>query len=516
MQKRQQYIPYLIVNPEMDNVGTAIIELPEGFEIKQDNCATFCLLSKIPKAHRFAMLDIPSGKPVIQYGSIFGISKGIAKGELITVDNIDNSRENDLSKIKTFQQREIAVDTTKYESNSFMGYKRLNGLTGTRNYYLVVPTSLCASKVASRVALKAENYFTNKSIDGIVAIPHTEGCGCAHNVQIERLLSVLRNFINHPNVGGVLIIDLGCEQTNYCAVNSYLKSSKTTRNMPVDWLTIQENGCQKTENKALEIIKKRIPVLEKQKRTPCPISDIILGTECGASDSYSGITANPLIGNVADKIIHTGGSAILSEFTEMIGAEHSLIKRMRSQLLADKFIKLINWYKNLACKLDVDISDNLVPENIRGGLINSCIKSLGAITKGGTTTIEEVLDYGEIITKKGLALLQGPGNDIESTTGLAAAGANIICFSTGKGAITGDAIVPVIRISSNTELYERMPNDIDFNAGKLLNQNCRSTIDSLGNELLEEIISVASGKVTCTEKNGQNQFQIWTAGKLSL
>lgn len=516
MHIKKQYIPYLIINPAFDNVATAIIDLNKGFVVQKEDKTEFSLLIDIPKAHRFAVADIPTGEGVIQYGSAFGTSKGILKGELISLDNIDNPKEHDLSKIELLPSKRIEPNKTKSETKKFMGYKRSNGSVGTRNFYLIVPTSLCASQVASRIATQAGESFLTKNIDGIVAIPHTEGCGCAHNVQIDRLLKVLSNFINHPNVGGALIIDLGCEQTNYSAVNGYLNTVNMRKDLPVDWLTIQDRGCEGTETKALEIIKEKLPILEKQNRIPCPLSDIILGTECGASDSYSGITANPLIGNVADKIIESGGSAILPEFTEMIGAEHTLIKRMNSKAVADKFIDLMNWYKDLARKLNVDISDNLVPENIAGGLINSCIKSLGAITKGGTSTIEEVLDYGEKISKKGLCLLQGPGNDIESTTGLASAGSNIICFSTGKGAITGDAIVPVIRISSNTELYERMPNDIDFDAGQLLNQASESSIESLGDDVLDEIISVASGKITCTEKNGQNQFQIWTAGKLSL
>jgi altronate hydrolase len=249
-------------------------------------------------------------------------------------------------------------------------------------------------------------------------------------------------------------------------------------------------------------------------REDASISNLVLGTECGASDRFSGITANPLIGDLADKIIYANGKAILSEIPEMLGVYDMFFKRFASAEVADKFQAAIDWYLDIAKKLDVDISNNLVPANVQGGLINSYIKSLGAVMKGGSTRIEDVINYGESANKRGLSIMQGPGNDLESITGLISSGANMIGFSTGYGTITGSAIVPVIKISSNTKTFNDLDEDIDFNAGRLLNDEY---LDVLSDELLEKTIKIASGKEqSWPEKWKQRQFQIWTAGKLTL
>ncbi|MFH1026752.1 MAG: altronate dehydratase, partial [Pseudomonadota bacterium] len=233
----------------------------------------------------------------------------------------------------------------------------------------------------------------------------------------------------------------------------------------------------------------------------------------GASDSFSGITANPLIGTVADRIIWGGGAAIMSEIPEMLGTFDMLFSRFRSFEIAEKFSVAVMWYLLLADKLGVNISDNVVPKNIEGGLINGYLKSLGAVLKGGATPIEDVVGYGEPAAPVGLSIMQGPGGDLESVTGLVSSGANLICFSTGYGAITGSAICPVIKISSTTDTYNALPDDIDFDAGRLLAEN---SLECLANELLAYCIRIASGEKTATERMKQRQFQIWTAGKLSL
>ena len=259
-----------------------------------------------------------------------------------------------------------------------------------------------------------------------------------------------------------------------------------------------------------------LPELNAARRSPCAIEHLVVGTECGASDSFSGITANPAIGNAVDRLVSGKGSAILSEVPEMIGAEHALMRRMRDAEVMSKFRAMMGWYKEMAGKLQVNMSDNLVPANKAGGLINASIKSLGAIAKGGNSRIEDVLDYGQAIERRGLNLMQGPGNDLESVTGLTSSGATVICFSTGKGTVTGSAIVPCIKISSTSGLYDRMSGDIDFNAGVLIDRTGNHSIEEVGGRLFELIIEVASGKKTKAELNEQRQFQIWTAGKLAL
>jgi len=508
----------VIVNPDRDNVAISKMDLKAGSTFFFDD-RKVVLKQPVPKGHRFTIKDIDSDEPVIQYGFPFGLSTGIGMGCLVERENIRD--------MNAFLSQEIrhsppeTVYSNQLVSRTFSGFKRANGLVGTRNFYLLVPTSQCASETAVHIARKAVARYqvalNFPNVSGIVAIPNTEGCGCANNVQIQRFLRILQNFIKHPNVGGVLIIDLGCEQTNYAALLSYLKNNKALPVVPTDWLTIQkEGGTQKSIRKALDIIGRRLPETNSASREMCPIEQLVVGTECGASDAFSGITANPLIGKTVDKVIYGKGSAILSEVPEMVGAEHILIARMRSVEVANKFKSKMAWYSNLAKAIGVAMSDNLVPENRSGGLINPCIKSLGAIAKGGTTAIEDVLDYGEHLTKPGLHIMQGPGNDMESVTGMVAAGANIVCFSTGKGNVTGSAIVPVLKISSTTELYQRMPGDVDFDAGRLLDTCNTVSLDKLGDALLALVITVASGGKTKSEQNKQGQFQVWTAGKLSL
>jgi altronate hydrolase len=507
---------WLVVCPEKDNVAVALSNLAEGDAVLWGS-QRIVLKNAVPAGHRFALCDIQLGAPVLQYGYPFGTSKGIAAGWRVDESNVINPDYPDLRSIPITPQPEFKL-SAKYAQKTFQGYRRQDGAVGTRNYYIVLPTSMCASETACMIARGADAQYQGKvsNLDGIVALTHTEGCGCSHNVQIDRLLNVIKCFLMHPNVCGALVVDLGCEQTPCPVVKEWLCDSDLG-GRKTDWLSIQKcGGVKATLAAAGKIIASRLEEMRWMERSSSPISKLIVGTECGASDSFSGLTANPIIGNVVDKVISAGGGGILSEFTEMVGAEHLLIGRMCDRKTADKFIRLMCWYKDLAIKLGVDISDNLVPENKAGGLLNSCIKSLGAIMKGGTTPIVEVLDYGEMATRQGLALLQGPGNDIESTTGLVAAGVNIICFSTGKGAITGSAIVPDIKISSNTPLYERMPHDIDFNAGALLAPGNTMSIDAFGDILLEEVIRHASGEPTKTELNGQRQFQVWSAGKLSL
>ncbi len=509
----------IIVDRLRDNVAISKICLKEGIAIRSDKENTVIPMQSVFRGQRFAIKPVPQGKYVVQYGYPFGISAGIEAGDLISSENIDD--------IKIDLDSEIVCDSpkirylTEYVNKTFQGYKRENGRVGTRNYFLIVPTSQCASHVALQSAQEALGKFSLAkdfaNIDGIVAIPNTEGCGCASNLQIDRFLRVLKNYVTHPNVGGALIIDLGCEQTNYGVLHSYLKKNEDILTTPTDWLTIQnEGGTQKTIEKAMELIAHQLKEVNRISRTACPIEHLIVGTECGASDTFSGITANPVIGNAVDKVIYGKGSAILSEIPEMSGTERILMERMRDLKVVSKFKEIIRWYRELAKKLDVDMTDNLVAENRAGGLVNLCIKSLGAIIKGGSTTVEDVLEYGERVSRHGLNIMQGPGNDMESVTGIVAGGATIICFSTGRGTVTGNAIAPAVKISSTSELYQQLPDDIDFDAGKLLERDSAVSIDTLGDVLLDLVISVASGQKTKSELNGQQQFQVWTAGKLSL
>lgn len=496
-----------------DPVAIAKETIPGSTPLEIEGTIT-TIKSIIPRGHRFALRDIPAGEFIAQFGYPFCQSRGILQGELLSVHNtLPKIPEGNAT---AFVPPPPALIKPEYASLTFQGYRRTNGTVGTRNYYLVVPTSMCAAETARQVATRLETFVESSTPawDGIVAIPHTEGCGCASTGQIDRLLTVLAGFVGHPNVAGCLIIDLGCEQTDYARVHSALQETISKSNKPVDWLTIQKcGGTRSTIDASVELIQERLQSISPAIREPCPLSTLVLGTECGASDSFSGITANPLIGAVADRIIWSGGAAILSEIPEMLGTFDMLFSRFRSLAVADKFCDAVKWYLELAEKLGVNISDNLVPKNIEGGLINSYLKSLGAVLKGGATPIENVIGYGEPSSRSGLSIMQGPGGDLESVTGLVSSGANLICFSTGYGAITGSAICPVLKISSTTDTFNALPDDIDFDAGRLLSEGA---LEQLAEELLARCIRVASGEKTATERMGQRQFQVWTAGKLSL
>jgi len=509
----------IVVN-EFDNVAVFFKGLELGAEIILPDGDIVVLQRGVKSGERIAIADIPDGCNIVQYGSAFATSKGLGKGDILTRDLIDDI-DVDINDSIDPEPPETPYSTGIYNDIVFQGVRRSDGRVGTRNYYIVIPTSLCASETAMQIANEANqkyNISSYSNIDGLIAIHTTEGCGCAANVQIDRFLNILRQYMHHPNVGGTLVIDLGCEQTNYGAVNSYLKSlNGINRLEPIDWMTIQDQGGVKnTIDNAVKIIGLKLKKINSIERKSYPISELVIGTECGGSDAFSGITANPLIGEVVDKVVSAGGSAILTEIPEMFGAEYILMKRMRDDVVINKFRKIINWYKGVAKILNVNMEHNLVPENIAGGLINACIKSLGAVTKGGKSAVEDVLEYGEPLCNSGLNIMQGPGNDMESVTGMVASGANIICFSTGKGTVTGAALVPVVKIASNSRMYERMSSDMDFNAGELLDVESNVGNNELSEKLFNKVVSVASGEKTKSEVNGQRQFQVWTAGKLSL
>lgn len=490
-------------------------------DIAAGTCLTFngvniVIREMIKKAHRFSLRNIPQGGYVSHCGIPFGMSCGIGQGYAVSDKNITEDLPDPDN---TASWIEPGISPAHVADMTFLGYRRSNGGVGTRNYYVVIPTSMCSSETAVQIAQNIERdeafLKTLKNCDGVVALPHTEGCGCAANPQIDRLLSVLRGYIVHPNAGGCLLIDLGCEQTNYEKVYNSLSPILPDIDKPIDWVTIQEvGGTRKAIEISGKIVRQRLPEINSITRESCSIKTLVIGTECGASDSFSGITANPVIGRCVDKVIYAGGKAILSEVPELVGTLPMMLPRFKDRDVERKFKHLFEYYGDMALRLGLTMKDNLVPKNKEGGLINNTLKSIGAALKGGTTIIADVIDYGEPARKDGLSIMQGPGGDPESLTGIVAGGATIVLFSTGYGAITGNPICPVIRLSSTTELAQKLPEDIDFDAGKLLHTH--GTIDELSDDLMERLVAVSSGEKTWSEKWKQRQFQIWTVGKLSL
>jgi len=504
-----------LVISSQDNVAVAKIDILKGSSLLYSG-RIITIKNTVPAGHRFALSDIKKGGKVKQYAYPFGISNGISIGSRIDRNNVREIKIDYKKLLKSYVVPQIRVSLSKTDK-TFLGYKRKNGEVGTRNYYVIIPTSLCASDVARRIADDLDRNNKLKAacpyIDGIVAAAHTEGCGSSDGVIINRMLLTLKNTILNPNVCGALIIDLGCEKISAYSFMKYA-GNLSKYGKVINTLSIQESGgTRKAIKKGKDLILKNLRQYSV-KREPVSIKRLIVGTECGASDSFSGITANLLIGNTVDKIINSGGVAILSETPEMLGAEEILIKRMASKSVVMKFIKGVRWYKDLADRLTASIEGNFVPGNEKGGIVNPALKSIGAVLKGGKSPIVDFLEYSERIFKKGLYIMNGPGNDLESMTGIAASGANIILFSTGAGTTEGNLIVPVIKIPSRTEIFKKLKGDMDFDAGRLLGEDI--SLDDLSEQLLDLVVKVASGKKTCSEILKKRSFQIWTAGKLSL
>ncbi len=516
--ERRLHEAAVIADRVRDNVAVIHRPVRRGILLSIGDGVRVVVRQSMIAGDRISLAGIGRGKPLVQFGIPFATSKGLKAGEKITSSNASDAVPAE--SVTTAAFHPPRKTRRKDADRSFSGFRRADGSCGTRNYLVVLPTSMCASETACRIASTVREVRDFSRFDGVVALPHGEGCGCAGGGQIERVLLVLKNILRNPNVAGALLVDLGCEQTNRAAVERSLKPLVAAGGpgKPMDWLTIQSaGGSRRAVREGVSRVNRMLREVRRMRRTPCPVGKLVIGVECGASDAFSGITANRVIGKFVDKVIGSGGSAVLSEIPETVGAEALLYPRMRNRAVLEKYREGVRWYRSMALRMGAVLRDNLVPENRAGGLLNPAIKSIGAVMKGGTTAIEDFLGYGEKVRRRGLSIMQGPGNDLESVTGLAASGVNLICFSTGRGTVTGCALVPVVKISSTTGLFERMPEDIDFDAGRLIGKrDPEAAMERYGSELYEKAVAVASGERSCPEIAGQRQFQIWTAGKLSL
>lgn len=381
------------------------------------------------------------------------------------------------------------------------GYRRENGTFGIRNHLLVIPTSVCASETAVRIA---------NLVPGAVAIPHQHGC-CQVGADYRQTVRTLIGFGSNSNVGAVLVVALGCEGINAQEVTNEL--AKTGK--PVENIVIQKNsGTLKTITKGVEILSKMAGKLSEQKREEFDISELILGLECGGSDPTSGIASNPAIGKASDLLIAAGGSSILSETTEVIGAEHLLVERFETQEKKAKFLRMVNDVEQRAISMGEDLRGTQpTPGNIEGGLSTIEEKSLGCMHKAGTEyNFVDALEYAESLPKnqKGLYFMDTPGEDIDSITGMVAGGAQIVVFTTGRGTPTGCPIAPVIKITGNTNTYNNMIDNIDINAGKIITEG--ATLDDIGQDIFDKIIDVSNGELTKAESLGHNEFGIYRIG----
>lgn len=440
--------------------------------------------------HKYALYDIPSGSTVIKYGNPIGHAVAdIKKGEHVHSHNMKTNLSGNL----TYTYSPEYTPTSYLDTSlTFMGYVRKNGDVGIRNEIWIINTVGCVNKIAKKLSqLTGARYFE-----------HPFGCSQLGDDQKVTQM-ILRGLVNHPNAGGVLVLGLGCENNNITEFKKILGAWDDTR---VRFLNTQD--CEDEIEEGQRIIAELRQYADSFIRKPVPISKLRLGLKCGGSDGYSGITANPLVGALSDKLISFGGSCVLTEVPEMFGAEHLLMQRCPTKELFDKTVSLINNFKDYFTKHGQVIYENPSPGNKAGGITTLEEKSLGCVQKGGLSPICDVLDYGDTITKNGLSLLNGPGNDLIAITNLIAAGAHMVLFTTGRGTPVGGP-APTVKISTNRSLAKKKMNWIDFDASPLLDGK---SMAEMSNFLLEYVLQVASGLETANERNDCREISIFKDG----
>jgi len=508
----------IIVHPA-DNIAVAKQPIEPGTVVAFGG-QPITVQGRVLAGHRFAVRDIPAGEWARQYNQPFGKSRGIRTGDPITNANLD-------SKVPSIDPATLELKTPRFEYvpenrvPTFQGFRRPDGRVGVRNWVLIVPTSMCSSHEAHTISMMAEMtgvYAREKfpNVDGVTAIPHTRGCGCPDGASVDVTFKILADYLDHPNVGAALVIELGCEKTNSGLLNAWIERHKKRVDKPVQVVGVQQlGGTQKTIEHGLSLVPELCAAANRSKREPVPISEIILGTKCGGSDGFSGISANPALGYASDWIVRHRGTSMITEVPEFFGAEHLFAERCRTREGAlDIFKAMDRFAKYTAHATGHTMGENPSPGNKEGGLINITIKSLGALAKSGTAPVEGVVEYGEQVPGKGLWLLYCPSYDQESTPALIASGAQIACFTTGRGTGIGNAIAPVLKIASNTPMATRMAGDIDVNAGTIVDGT--ETIEQVGQRTFDEILAVASGKPCKAEINKHREFMIWNEEGVSL
>ena len=533
---------------EKDNVLVALKDLKAGVEIPVDGGAII-LRQDIPSKHKFFINDLSVGEEVIMYGSLVGkIQQGVVKGDLMTIENTRHAAGEYSYKGFNYDWKE--PDVSKFQNRTFRGYHRKDGSVGTANYWLFIPMVFCENRNLDIIkeALQKElgyavnekyNHFTRqllhahkvgtdiasislvsttnvekryfKNVDGIKFLNHTGGCGGTRQ-DASSLSSLLAAYADHPNVGGVTVLSLGCQHLQIDNFLNDLKKRNSLFDKPL--YIFEQQKTQSEEQLISEAIRSTFTGLveiDKIERQPAPLNGLTIGVKCGGSDGFSGISANPAVGYASDLLIALGGKVLLAEFPELCGAEQELVDRCVTSTVAEKFIHLMESYNDLAKKLGSGFHMNPSPGNIKDGLITDAIKSTGAARKGGTSPVVDVLDYTEPATKPGLSLVCTPGNDVEATTGKAASGATLILFTTGLGTPTGNPVAPTIKIATNSNLAKRMNDIIDIDCGGIITGE--KSIEAMGEEILEYCISAASGDLTPKAVLlGQDDFIPWKRG----
>lgn len=483
-----------------DNVALALAPLSPGAEVVVEG-ERVRVLEPIPYGHKFALRFIPKGGRVIKYGHPIGRAiRPITPGEHVHVHNVSSGRDyGDTAqpegeiKSENFSSKELVQQL----SAEFLGYRRVDGRVGVRNHVLILAAVHCVNGIVERIG---------RAVPEAIALPHVYGCSQLGE-DLAQTRRVIEAYAAHPNVGATLLVGLGCEAIPTKEMAKMLRE----KGVLLELVMVQEvGGSRAAVEIGAGIVREFLQEVRTVQREPVPASELVVGVECGGSDAWSGVTANPAVGVAADMLVRLGGTVILSEVTEFIGAESLLAARASTPEVRERILQAVARREAVPREMGVDLRGaQPSPGNIAGGLTTIEEKSLGAIAKGGTTPIREFLPYGKKPTSKGLVIMDTSGNDLESVTGMVAGGAQIILFTTGRGTPVGNPIVPVIKIASNTPLFERMQDDIDLNAGVVLEGE---SLYQVGRRIFEHLLSVASGQLTCAERWGHREFAIETLG----
>jgi altronate hydrolase len=536
-----------------DNVVVALTNLSRNETISW-NGDQYQLQDDIPAKHKFVTQDLNPGDPIYMYGVLVGKAQlPIKKGQLISTANVKHAASDfKLGQRNTSWKK---PDVSKFAQRTFMGYHRADGSVGTANYWLVIPMVFCENRnleVLQEALVKDLGYGRSQTyrlqaqqlidlykagkdvqdilnadlcvtaeqgssqrlfpnVDGIKFLTHDGGCGGTRQ-DAQALCGLLAGYITHPNVAGATVLSLGCQNAQVSLLEEEINKRDPQFGKPLYILEQQKIGMESDlVSQAIRQTFAGLIQANKCVREPAPLSKLCIGLECGGSDGFSGISANPAIGYTSDLLVALGGSVILSEFPELCGVEQELSDRCVDHTTAERFIHLMKAYNERAKASGSGFDMNPSPGNIKDGLITDAIKSAGAAKKGGTSPVTDVLDYPEKVKKPGLNLLCTPGNDVESTTAEVASGANVVLFTTGLGTPTGNPIAPVVKISSNTALYNRMRDIIDINTGTIIEGE--ETIEQAGERILDYVIKVASGEVEVSAvRHGQDDFIPWKRG----
>jgi altronate hydrolase len=481
-----------------DKVATALRDLASG-EVVSTHGRSVIVRADIPKGHKIAIADIAHGDDVLKYGWPIGRAiTTISEGDHVHVHNV----ETRLSGVEDFGYApHLETSAALPEGATFMGYRRKNGRVGTRNEIWVLCTVGCVANTARRIAEKANVRFAGR-VDGVYAFPHPFGCSQLGD-DLSHTRKLIAGLAAHPNAGGVLILGLGCENNQLKAL---LESAPD-----LDAERLRSFTTQMVEDEfedGMAAIEALIEIAERDQRVATPVSDLVVGLKCGGSDGFSGVTANPLVGRIADKLADAGGTPVLTEIPEIFGAEQVLLARAVNRAVFDSAVAVIDDFKRYFIDNHQPIYENPSPGNVAGGITTLEEKSLGAVQKGGRSPLVEVLRYGERVGPHGLTLLEAPGNDAVSSTALTAAGATVILFTTGRGTPLGFP-APTLKIASNSGLAGRKPGWIDFDAGVVLDGQ---PMDVAADALMALVIETASGKPTKAEINGEREIAIWKQG----